>query len=124
MESERPMTAKPMTDTPTMDTPTMDTPTMDTLTIDTSTTAALLEVDPHRVAGCLRELLAQLDSANEMVLDFSSVRRIDAQAVHALEELAALAEAKGAKIALRDVNVDVYKVLKLVKLTSRFSLLT
>jgi anti-anti-sigma regulatory factor len=93
--------------------------------MNTSTTATLLEIDPHRVAGCLRELHAQLDTANgEMVLDFSSVRRIDAQAVRALEELASLAEAKAVKIALRDVNVDIYKVLKLVKLALRFSLLT
>ena len=90
----------------------------------TPVAAALFKVDPNRVAGSLQEFHAQLDSASEAVLDFSSVLRIDAPAVRVLEELADLAEARGAKIALRDVNVDIYKVLKLVKLAPRFSLLT
>jgi hypothetical protein len=38
-----------------------------------------------------------------------------------MEELAQLASEKNVKVALRSVNVDVYKVLKLVKLTRRFS---
>jgi anti-anti-sigma regulatory factor len=41
--------------------------------------------------------------------------------VQALEELADRADEKGIKVALRGVNVDVYKVLKLVKLSSRFA---
>ncbi len=56
----------------------------------------------------------------EVVLDFSSVRRIDPSVVRAMEELAGIAEDKGVKVALRGLNVDVYKVLKLVKLASRF----
>jgi hypothetical protein len=35
--------------------------------------------------------------------------------------LARVADEKAVKVALRGVNVDVYKVLKLVKLTRRFS---
>ena len=34
-----------------------------------------------------------------------------------------IADEKGVKVVLRGVNVDVYKVLKLVKLASRFSFL-
>jgi len=88
-------------------------------------TALLLKIDPERVADCLQELCAKLDSAKgETVLDFSSVQRIDAKAIRALEELARLADAKAVKIGLRGVNVEIYKVLKLVKLAPRFSFLT
>jgi len=56
-----------------------------------------------------------------VVLDFSSVRRVDPSAVRAMEGFADTADDKAVKVALRGVNVDVYKVLKLVKLASRFS---
>jgi anti-anti-sigma regulatory factor len=70
----------------------------------------------------LREAGEKLDGTEgEAVLDFSSVRRLDANAVRAIEELARVADEKAVKIVLRGVNVDVYKVLKLVKLTRRFS---
>jgi anti-anti-sigma regulatory factor len=38
-----------------------------------------------------------------------------------MEEFARIVDEKGVKVVLRGVNVDVYKVLKLVKLTQRFS---
>jgi anti-anti-sigma regulatory factor len=70
----------------------------------------------------LQEALGKLDSAGgELVLDFSSVRRIDPSALRAMEKLAAMADEKAVKVALCGVNVDVYRVLKLVKLTRRFS---
>ena len=50
----------------------------------------------------------------EVTLDFSSVRRIDPGALRAMEELARMADEKDVKVVLRGVNVDVYKVLKLV----------
>jgi anti-anti-sigma regulatory factor len=56
-----------------------------------------------------------------VVLDFSSVRRIDPSVLRAMEEFAGKADNKGVKVVLRGVNVDVYKVLTLVNLTSRFS---
>jgi anti-anti-sigma regulatory factor len=62
-----------------------------------------------------------VDATGEVVLDFVSVRRIDANALRALEELAGNAEAKAVKIILLGVNVDLYKVLKLTKLARRFS---
>ena len=65
-----------------------------------------------------------LDTARgDVVLDFSSVRRIDPSALREMEELAGIADEKAVKVVLRGVNVDIYKVLKLVKLTSRFSFL-
>jgi len=70
----------------------------------------------------LQEALGKLESARgELVLDFSSVRRVDASAIGALEKLAGMADDKAVKVALCGVNVEVYRVLKLVKLTSRFS---
>jgi anti-anti-sigma regulatory factor len=45
-------------------------------------------------------------------------------ALRALEQLAIAAEDRAAKIWLCGVNVEVYKVLKLVKLGPRFSFLT
>jgi len=80
-----------------------------------------LKLDEARVAQELREAGGRLSrTEDEMVLDFSCVRRIDPGAVRALEELAAIADEKAVKVGLNGVNVDVYKVLKLVKLASRF----
>ena len=58
---------------------------------------------------------------HEVVLDFSSVLRIDADVVGAMEELAGLADGKPVKVVLRGVNTDVYRVFKLLKLTQRFT---
>jgi hypothetical protein len=38
-----------------------------------------------------------------------------------MEALAGAADDKGIKVVLRGVNVDIYKVLKLAKLSSRFA---
>ena len=84
--------------------------------------AVFLNIDEARVVAALREAGEKLDgSEGEAVLDVSAVVRIDSGAVRALEELARVADEKSVKIILRDVNVDVYKVLKLMKLTGRFS---
>ncbi len=84
--------------------------------------AVWLTIDEERIVLTLQEAAEKLDSAeDEVVLDFSSVRRIDTSGLMAMEEFAATANDKGVKVALRGVNVAVYKVLKLVKLASRFS---
>ena len=84
-------------------------------------TAVFLNIDDQRVVQTLQEAGEKLDSAQgETALDFSSVRRIDSSALRALEEFARSAEEKAVKVVLRGVNVDVYKVLKLMKLTRRF----
>ena len=83
-----------------------------------------IEIDGERVVQDLQAIRETLDTAHgDVVLDFSSVRRIDPSALRAMEELAGLANGKAVKVVLRGVNVDIYKVLKLVKLTSRFSFL-
>jgi anti-anti-sigma regulatory factor len=85
--------------------------------------AVFLNIDETRVVPALREAGEKLDGTEgEAVLDFSSIRRIDSSGVRALEDLIRLADEKSVKIVLRGVNVDVYKVLKLMKLTRRFSL--
>ena len=84
--------------------------------------AVWLKIDEEHVVQALQEAGEKLDSVEgEVALDFSSVRRIDASALRAMEEFAVVADDKGVKVVLRGVNVGVYKVLKLVKLTSRFS---
>jgi anti-anti-sigma regulatory factor len=84
--------------------------------------AVWLKIDEERVVQGLQEAGGKLDSAEgEVALDFSSVRRLDPSAVGAMEEFVGIADDKGVKVVLRGVNVGVYKVLKLVKLASRFS---
>ena len=84
--------------------------------------AVFLNIDEERIVPALQEAGANLDCAQgEAVLDFSSVRRIDSSGLRALEDFARNADEKAVKVVLRGVNVDVYKVLKLIKLTQRFS---
>ena len=87
-----------------------------------ATNPAVIKVDGERLAHALQQASEKLDSAEgELILDFSSVRRIDLGGLAAIEKLASQVEGKSLKVVLRGVNVDVYKVLKLVKLTPRFS---
>jgi anti-anti-sigma regulatory factor len=80
------------------------------------------KIEEGRIAQALDEAGEKLDSAGgDIVLDFSSVRKLDIGAVQAMEELARIAAEKGVKVVLRGVNVDVHKVLTLLKLKSRFS---
>jgi anti-anti-sigma regulatory factor len=89
-----------------------------------TTNAECLEIDGERVVANLQAASESLDSVKgNVVLDFSSVRRIDPSVIRAMEEFAGVADGKAVKVVLRGVNVDIYKVLKLVKLTSRFSFL-
>jgi len=86
--------------------------------------AVWLKIDGERVADALHEAREKLNGAQgEAVLDFSTVRRIDPPALREIEALAGSADAKSVKVVLRGVNIDIYKVLKLVKLAPRFSFL-
>ena len=87
-----------------------------------ATIAVWTKIDEEDAVEALREAGDKLDAANgEITLDFSSVQRIDASMVRAMEGLANLADEKGVKVALRGVNVGIYKVFKLVKLSGRFT---
>ena len=89
-----------------------------------TTNPACIQVDPARMDQSLgQESLDALTGTGELILDFSSVPRIDVSAVKELDELARRAGAKSVSIALRAVAPDVYKVLKLARLSSLFSFL-
>jgi anti-anti-sigma regulatory factor len=84
--------------------------------------AMWLEIDGENVLRALREAGEKLESVQgELVLDFSSVFRLDSRSLRAMEEFTGMAAEKGVKVVLCGVNVGVYKVLKLVRLASRFS---
>lgn len=86
---------------------------------------AWLKIDEERVVPALQDAGEKLNGGKEeVVLDFSSVLRIVPSAVRAIEAFATIADDKAVKVVLRDVNVEVYKVLKLVKLAPRFSFVT
>jgi anti-anti-sigma regulatory factor len=90
-----------------------------------ATIADWLKIDGDHVAEALRDACKKLSDADgELVLDFTAMRRIDASAINAMEELATKAREKSVKVVLRGVNVDIYKVLKLSRLTARFAFLT
>ncbi|HYB77013.1 MAG TPA: STAS domain-containing protein [Candidatus Bathyarchaeia archaeon] len=81
-----------------------------------------IEINDQTVTAAVELAGEKLNSAQgETMLDFSFVRRIDASTLRALEELARLADEKEVKVTLKGVCVDVYKVLKLVRLSRRFS---
>jgi anti-anti-sigma regulatory factor len=81
-----------------------------------------MPVETTLVPG-LEDAVHSLDSgASELILDFSSVQRIDARALRAMEKLAAIAEEKPVEVVLRGVNIDIYRVLKLMHLAQRFTL--
>jgi anti-anti-sigma factor len=74
------------------------------------------------ITDTIHDLAGKLEGSKEnLVLDFSSVRRVDASALAALRQLAAEAAALSVNITLSGVNVTVYKVLKLTGLSSQFS---
>jgi anti-anti-sigma regulatory factor len=81
-----------------------------------------LNIDEKGVAPALQGVEEKLDGAEgEVIVDFAAVRRIDLSALRAIEGLAGIADKKAIKVVLRGVNIDIYKVLKLVKLAPRFS---
>jgi anti-anti-sigma regulatory factor len=90
-----------------------------------ATISEWVNVDGNRVADSVNEARQKLDSAHEeLVLDFSAVKRLDAAALDAIEQLLIAAEAKSVKLSLRGLNIDVYKVLKLAQLAPRFAFLS
>ncbi len=84
-------------------------------------TAVWLKIDEETVVQALQHAGGRLGSVeDEVVLDFSSVRRIDPSALRVMEQFVGIADDKNVTIVLRGVSVDIYKVLKLVKLAPRF----
>ena len=71
-------------------------------------------------AGLLADYKRATNAFDEFTTDEGEPRPHYADLFRALEQLAGLAAEKSVKVVLRAVNVDVYKVLKLLKLTGRF----
>jgi anti-anti-sigma regulatory factor len=67
----------------------------------------------------IREKLAT--EGPEVLLDFFLAQSLDPASIRALEALACAADIENAKVVLRGVNVEMYKVLKLAGLSDRFS---
>lgn len=90
-----------------------------------STNGVWVKVDGERVVHALQEAREKLGSVQgELVLDFSSVHRIDPESLRAMECLADTVDGNRTKVVLRGVNIDIYKVLKLMKLSPRFAFRT
>jgi anti-anti-sigma regulatory factor len=85
-----------------------------------------IQVDADRIVPTLRGEAAEVvgRAGGELILDFSSVVKIDAGAARAMEELADLADRSSVRVALRAVNIGIYRALKLLNLTQKFSFLT
>jgi anti-anti-sigma regulatory factor len=80
-----------------------------------------LKIDGEGVIQALKDALEKLGGAQgEVVLDFSSVHRIDPSVLRAMEKFATTLNGNSSKVVLRGVNIGVYKVLKLMKLAPRF----
>lgn len=79
----------------------------------------LRKLDDENVPSILQDYSLN-GTQEEVVIDFSSVHRLNGSALRSLQEFATKAEADSVKVTLRAVNAEVYKVLVLMKLTSRF----
>jgi anti-anti-sigma regulatory factor len=87
-----------------------------------TTVAEYYKIDGEQIAQSLNLVREKLGSDNgEVVLDFSAVLRIDTGALQAMETFAVAAEKQSVKVEFRGVNIAVYKVLKLARLTESFS---
>jgi anti-anti-sigma regulatory factor len=82
------------------------------------------KIEEEHLAQQLAEVREMLDGAeHEIVLDCSGVLRVDPNALRAFAELSETADDKEVEIALQGVNVDIYRVLKLMKITEGFRFL-
>ncbi len=79
-------------------------------------------IDPERVAHTLRQEAAEqvTGERREVILDFSAVKQVDVDTIYAMEELAALARERSVSLVLQGVSLEIYKVLKLMKLPDQF----
>jgi anti-anti-sigma regulatory factor len=92
--------------------------------MSTTVTPFSFVVDGERVTEGLQAVAKNLEGAGpEALLDFFFVQGIDQSGLCALEDLANAAEQKKVKIVLRGINVEIYKVMKLARLTERFAFL-
>jgi anti-anti-sigma regulatory factor len=87
-----------------------------------ATIAENLRIDSAGIASLLQQAGEELERTKKnVVVDFTSVRRIDPGSLRLLEQLGREANKKKVGVTLRGVNVDVYKVMKLAQLAPSFS---
>ncbi len=81
-----------------------------------------VKIDAVRMAESLNSAGERLSSADgELVLDFSSIQRIDGGAISSLHKLSQSAEQKNVRLVLRGTNIDIYRVLKLARMDTHFT---
>jgi anti-anti-sigma regulatory factor len=79
-------------------------------------------IDGEHVAQQLNEICGKLATEGpEVLLDFFLAQTLDPAGIQALEELACAAGIENAKIVLRGMNIEMYKVLKLAGLSDNFT---
>lgn len=82
---------------------------------------SILNLNENSMVPALKEAAEKLDGVEvEMVLDCSSIRRLDASSLRAIHDFGRRAEGR-AKVTIRGLNLDGYKALKLARLTGMFS---
>lgn len=82
-----------------------------------------VKLDQEGLAVTLQQCSDKLSgSEDDVILDFSSVQRVDPAMLTAMTDFADTAEDKSVNVVLSGVSVDVYRVLKLARLTQRFSM--
>jgi ABC-type transporter Mla MlaB component len=92
------------------------------MVVPMATIALLSKLTEESASPLLREAGQKLAGAEgEVVVDFSSLLRITAAELNLVKEFVGKSDAKNVKVVLRGVNVDIYKVLTLTNLASRFS---
>lgn len=84
--------------------------------------SVLVKLEAHNAGPALEAECQRLDGGpGEAIIDLSALGRIDAGAVAGLEAFVRTAESKSVQVIFTGVNVDVYRVLKLVKLAAKVS---
>jgi len=91
-----------------------------------STSTTLFRISASDVARSLGEArgVAAGTESTELLLDFSSVRRLEPADVTALAELSAAAAERELRLTARAVSVSVYKVIKLAGLSEAVSFMS
>lgn len=79
-------------------------------------------IDAGNLAASLGEFANHLttNESGGATLDLQDVARIDPQAVRLLTQIADTADQKNVELTVKGANIDVYRVLKLTKLSYRF----
>lgn len=84
-------------------------------------TIAVIRIEGNLLPDAVESARIKLDEGeSQVVMDFSLVRRLDSRLLASISDLAVIAKAKDNSIILHAVNVEVYKALKLARLTSPF----